>query len=132
MITGTVTNGQARIRLKVMGSQGQEQEIETLVDSGYSEYLTLAPALVAALGLRWRKVESAILADGNECSCDVYEAQVIWDDKTCLIAVAELGATPLVGMALLNGYELKMQIRPGGKVTIKQLPSSPKARSRRK
>jgi hypothetical protein len=31
-------------------------------------------------------------------------------------------ATPLVGMALLRGYEYKMQVRARGKVTIKRLP----------
>jgi len=28
----------------------------------------------------------------------------------------------LVGMALLDGYELKVQVRNGGRVTIKALP----------
>jgi len=29
---------------------------------------------------------------------------------------------PLVGMALLEGYELNAQVRAGGKVAIKRLP----------
>ncbi len=58
MITSTVTDGQALIHLKVIGPQGQEQEVEALIDTGYSEFLTLAPSVVAALGLRWRKVDS--------------------------------------------------------------------------
>jgi len=132
MITSTVTEGQARIHLKVIGPQGQEQEIEALVDTGYSEFLTLNPATVAALGLRWRRVDKTILADGSECFHDVYDGQVMWDGETCSVSVAELGTTPLVGMALLSGYELKMQVRPRGKVTIKRLPTSPKERSRKR
>lgn len=132
MITGPVTDGQARIRLKVIGPQGQDQEVEALIDTGYSEFLTLAPALVDTLGLRWHRVDRTTLADGSECFFDVYHGQVMWDGEPCRIFVAELGTTPLVGMALLDGYELKMQIRPGGKVTIKRLPSGPTGRSRRK
>jgi predicted aspartyl protease len=77
MITGTVTDGQARIHLKVIGPQGQEQEVEALVDTGYSEFLTLAPSLVAALGLRWEKVDRTLLADGSECFFNVYDSQVM-------------------------------------------------------
>jgi clan AA aspartic protease len=132
MITGTVTNGQGRIRLKVIGLQGREQEVEVLLDTGYSEFLTLAPALVAELGLRWQKVDTTLLADGSECFFDVYEAKVMWDGKACSVSVAELGTTPLAGMALLNGYELNMQVRSGGKVIIKRLPEGPKGRSRRR
>jgi clan AA aspartic protease len=132
MITGTVTNGQAHIRLKVTGPQGQEQEVEALVDTGYSEFLMLAPSFVAALGLRWHGADKTLLADGSERFFDLYEAKVMWDGKAYLISVAELGTTPLVGMGLLNGYELKMQVRPGGKVTIKQLSPGPKGTKRRR
>jgi hypothetical protein len=36
--------------------------------------------------------------------------------------VDEAAADPLVGMALLSGSELKMQVRSRGKITIKRLP----------
>lgn len=132
MIVSTVTDGQARIHLKVIGPQGQEQEVEALLDTGYSEFLTLAPALAATLGLPWRKVDQTILADGSECFFDVYDGQVMWDGKPRRVLVAALGTTSLVGMRLLDGHELKMQVRPGGKVTIKRLPNGPRDRSKRK
>lgn len=132
MINGTVKDGQARIHLKVVGPQGQERVVEALLDTGYSEFLTLAPSVVEALGLRWERVDRTLLADGSECFYNVYAAGVMWNGKKRLISVAELGTTPLVGMALLSGYELKMQIRPGGKVTIKRLTKGPKGRNQRK
>ncbi|HEY7330218.1 MAG TPA: hypothetical protein VH592_21450 [Gemmataceae bacterium] len=131
MITGVVKDGKAWLLLKVIGSQGQEQEVEAVIDTGCTESLTLPPSLVAALDLRWRKVDSAIMADGSECIYDMYDAQVLWDGKAHSVLVAELNTFPLVGMGLLNGYELKMQVRPGGKVTIKQLSIGPRARKRR-
>jgi len=61
------------------------------------------------------------LADGSECIFDVYVAKVDWDGKVRTILVAEADADPLVGMRLLRGHELKMQVRYRGKVTIKRL-----------
>jgi clan AA aspartic protease len=132
MITGAVKAGEARIRLKVKGSQGREQEIEAVIDTGYTEALTLPSALVAALGLSWHSISRAFLADGSECPFDVYVGKVMWDGKERRVLIDELDTTPLVGMALLSGYELKMQVRSHGKITIKRLPKAPKKRSRRK
>jgi clan AA aspartic protease len=122
MITGVVRGREGRIRLKVRGRRGREREIEAVIDTGYTASLSLPPALVAALGLRWKSVGRGILADGSECLFDVYVAEVEWDGKTRRVLIDEADTDPLVGMALLGGYELKMQVRSGGKVTIKRLP----------
>src|ERR1700730_16429339 len=123
MITGVVKSGEGRIRLKVKGLPGREQEVEAIVDTGYSASLTLPPALIAALGLTWQAMDTARLADGSQCIFSVYEARVVWDGKVRHILVDEADADPLVGMRLLRGHELKIQIRARGKVTIKRLPS---------
>lgn len=78
--------------------------------------------MIAALNLRWRTFGRGILADGSASSFDVYQAKVVWDGHVRPIFVDEFDATPLVGMALLRGYEYKMQVRARGKVTIKRLP----------
>ena len=122
MITGVVKSDEGRIRLKVKGPRGREQEIEAVIDTGYTASLTLPSALVAALGLRWRSVDRGTLADGSECLFDVYEAKVVWDGKVRDILVDDADADPLLGMRLLRGHELKMHIRARGKVTIKRLP----------
>jgi predicted aspartyl protease len=83
--------------------------------------LTLPPALIVALGLRWRSVDRFTLADGSECFLDVYEAKVVWDGKVRRILVDEADSDALVGMRLLKGHELKMQVRSRGKVTIKRM-----------
>jgi clan AA aspartic protease len=122
MIIGVVQSGEARIRLKVIGQRGREQEVEAVVDTGYTAALTLPAALISALGLRWQTVDRATLADGSECMFDVYEAKVVWDGKVRAILVDEADTDPLVGMRLLKGHELNMQVRYRGKVTIKPLP----------
>jgi clan AA aspartic protease len=122
MITGVVQSGEGCIRLKVKGRQGREQEVEAVIDTGYTASLTLPPALIQALALRWQAVDQFKLADGSLCVFDVYEAKVLWDSKVRQILVNEAGAEPLVGMRLLKGHELKMQVRYRGNVTIKRLP----------
>ncbi len=121
MITGAVNSDEGRIQLKVEGPHGRVQQIEAVIDTGYSESLTLPPKLVSALGLRWRSLDRGILADGSQCLFDVYEASVQWDGKVRRVLVDEADTAPLVGMRLLQGYELRMQVRPRGKITIKRL-----------
>jgi len=122
MIIGMVQSGEGRIRLKVRGRRGRELEVEAIVDTGYTAALTLPAAVIAALGLRWQTVDRATLADGSECIFDVYEAKVVWDGKVRDILVDEADTDPLVGMRLLRGHELKMQVCALGRVAIKRLP----------
>ena len=122
MIIGTVKSDEARIRLQVKGLRGREQEVEAVSDSGFTGALTLPPAVITTLGLRWRSVDRGTLADGSMCVFQVYVGKVLWDGKVRSILVAEADADPLVGMRLLRGHELKMQVRYRGKVTIKRLP----------
>ena len=122
MITGVVQSDEGRIRLTVKGSRGREQEVEAVIDTGYTASLTLPPASIGMLGLRWQSLDRGTLADGSECLFDVYEGRVAWDGKVRRVLVDEADTDPLVGMGLLRGYELKMQVRSRGKVTIKRLP----------
>lgn len=45
--------------------------------------LTLPPALIGALGLRWQTMDTARLADGSGCIFSVFEAEVLWDGAPC-------------------------------------------------
>jgi clan AA aspartic protease len=121
MITGVVESDEARIHLKINGPRGRQQEIEAVIDTGFTAALSLPPALIAALGLTWRTFDRGLLADGSEVLFDVCEATVAWDGKARRVLVDEADTDPLVGMTLLRGFELKMQVRRRGKVTIKRL-----------
>jgi clan AA aspartic protease len=123
MITGVVDDNAGRVRITVRGIGRKQRNVEAIIDTGFTASLTLPPAFIDKLGLRWPSMDRATLADGSECLLDVFEANVLWDGKLQRILIQQADAVPLVGMGLLNGYELKMQIRAGGKVTIKQLPS---------
>ena len=122
MITGVVTDDrQAIIHLMVRGPTGQEQEIEAIIDTGFDGWLSLPSSLIVRLGLLWRRRGRALLADGRESVFDIYEATVVWDGEVRRIPVDEAETAPLVGMSLLEGYELIVQVRSGGNVIIKTL-----------
>jgi predicted aspartyl protease len=66
MIIGSVNaNREATIRLIVHGTQRQAQEIEAIIDTGFTGFLTLPLPLIASLGLTWRGRAQAVLADGS-------------------------------------------------------------------
>lgn len=78
-------------------------------------------ALIQALGLSWMSTDEAELADGSICYFEVYSGRVIWDGKARSILVDQADADSLVGMRLLRGYELKVQVRNRGKIIIKRM-----------
>jgi hypothetical protein len=63
-----------------------------------------------------------VLADGSESVFDIYEGTVVWDRRSRRIPMDEADTTVLVGMALLEGPKLNVEVRVRGKVTIKPLP----------
>ena len=65
MIVGIVQRREAILRLSIRGFRGQQQEIEAVVDTGYTGWLTLPSTVIAALNLRYHTTGRGILADGS-------------------------------------------------------------------
>ena len=123
MITGIVNpDYEAVIHLLVQGPAGQEREINAVIDTGFNGFLTLPPILIAALGLTRLSRGRAILANGTEDIFDIYGVTVLWDGQPRYIETDAVDTTPLVGMALLNGYDLHIQVMDGGRVAIQAAP----------
>ena len=119
MIEGVVNaSREAVIRLAVHGPSGQPQDIEAVIDTGYSGMLTLPSSIVAELGLSFRSSGRAILANGDEDAFSTYDATVFWDGALREVEADALGPTPLAGMALLDGHELCLAVTEGGRVSI--------------
>ena len=121
MILGIIQRRTPLIRIVVRGYRGRQREVEAVVDTGYTGWLTLPPAVIDDLKLRWRTFGRGTLADGSTSLFDVYQANIVWDARVRRVFVDEFDATPLVGMALMWGFELKMHVRAQGNVAIKRL-----------
>jgi clan AA aspartic protease len=121
MITGYVNSKlDAVISLPVYGPQGLTHEIEAVIDTGYSGYLALPNAVIAALGLSSVGLGYLTLADDSEIVSALYPATLVWDGQERAVEVDSLETEALVGMALMEGYDLKVRVRVGGRVTIRR------------
>jgi clan AA aspartic protease len=122
MIVGNVNaKREAVVQLAVFGGNQQRQGIQAIIDTGYTGFLTLPSAIITTLGLTWYMQQEGMLGDGSLCMFNVYEASVVWDGQIRTIEINESEAEPLVGMGLLEGYELKIQAVAGGLVIITAL-----------
>ena len=122
MITGVVNaRHEATVRLSVSYANGQGQEVEAILDTGFSGSLTLPLAVITALDLPWRTRGTVTLANGSEDQFDIYAATIVWDGKPRNILVEAADTDPLVGTALLAGYDVHLQVREGGNVIIRVL-----------
>src|SRR5437016_11400998 len=119
MMTGIVNADlEPLLRLTVRDAGSQPHDVEAVIDTGFNGFLTLPPALIAVLGLPWLCRQQGQLADGSFLTFDVYVATVDWHGQPRSVEVEAADAQPLLGMALMEGSELRIQVLPGGPVTI--------------
>jgi clan AA aspartic protease len=121
MITGNVLHLRPKIRLMVRDAQGQGLEIEFVLDTGFTGFLTLPFAAITALSLPFTQYYLAKLADDSVTRMEVYGATVLWDGEERDVDVLASDGAPLLGMSLLKGSEVYFQATDGGLVTIEPL-----------
>ncbi len=120
-ITGKIKGREALIPLTLLGPGGNRVQIEAVVDTGFTGHLVLPPAVVGELNLPLRGARDSFLADGSLISLDAYRVGVEWEDRVRVVpALAAVGG-PLVGMSLLRGSELRIEVVDGGEVKIRTL-----------
>jgi clan AA aspartic protease len=123
VITGIITaDREATLSLTVRGPAGQEQEVAAVIDTGFNGMLTLAPSLVAALSLVYHSQARATLGDGSTVALRKYEGSILWHRAVRDVIVLEAAGGPLVGMSLLYGSRVTLDVVDGGPVTVEALP----------
>lgn len=96
--------------------------MEVVIDTGFTDRLTLPPEVVEELGLPLRGSVEAILADGSIETLPMYRARLLWHGRERTIRAYAASGAPLVGMGLLSGSELRVRVTEGGAVEIEELP----------
>lgn len=125
MIRGRVNaHREALVSLLLRGAQGEERTIEAVIDTGYNGFLTLAPDLIELLGLPFLRSSRAMLGDGSIVEFDIHEAIVVWNNRLRRIPVDAADASPLLGMGLLYGHGLNIEVIEDGNVLIQSLAIS--------
>ena len=119
MIEGVVNAAyEPVVVLAVQGPSGQASEIEAIIDTGFTGFLTVTPALATELGLALEGTSRATLADGSEVTFDVYDVAVLWDGQPKYVLADAADTTPLVGMRMLDRHNLNIDVEDGGRVAI--------------
>jgi len=113
---------EARLGVEVLSPAGSPPLlVEAVVDTGFTGHLTLPPAAVEALVMPIVGSAESVLADGSVVLEDVCAARVIWHGRERPVRVLVADATPLLGMALLGGSELRVECVGGGEVAVEEL-----------
>ena len=123
MIAGEVTADRVAIlQLQTFGPGGAEAGVDAALDTGFTENLTLPPAVIANLRLPYRGVADFIVADGVPVRLRLFAASVLWHGQRVRLLVVEADGGALVGMSLLHGNRVTLDVVDGGHVTIEPLP----------
>ena len=121
MITGLVNSRlEAVLHLEVFDKAGVANRVSAIVDTGFGGFLTLPVSAIRSFELRSLGRHPGMLADGSRVFFDVYAGEVLWNGQRQRVEIHSADAEPLLGMALLNGHELKIDVRTGGSVEIEK------------
>lgn len=93
-----------------------------MVDTGFNGFLTLPLPQIARLGFPYEGAADVILGDGETVRLDTFAATVLWEGQAREGIVLAAEGSPLVGMALLTGSRVTLEVEDGGLVTIERLP----------
>ena len=125
MIIGKVRNREAVVELEVAGGAQAFRRIAAVIDTGYNGSLTLPVDVVSALQLAFAGHRRAQLADGSVIIMEVYQALVFWHGKPQDVLVSQSTGAPLLGMSLLSGSRLTLDVVKDGDVVIDELATRP-------
>ena len=123
MIVGRVKhNFEVVASIAVSAPSGQRIVVEGQIDTGFNGHMTLPNELISELGLRFVMQREVRLGDGTNQRVDVYDALAELGDgirRNALVESAEV--KPLIGMALMRGYDLHIEVFEGGAVSLQPL-----------
>ena len=121
MMAGHVFGRHALLSVTLRLSHQSDLTVEFIVDTGFTGFLSLPAATVLALGLSLLNKMPINLADGRTVEVDTHAATILWNGIERDVRVLATGRRPLLGTALLDGYELVAQFTDGGLVTVEDL-----------
>lgn len=120
MTVGEVRGGDVFVSVTLKGPT-RDLAVEAAIDTGFDRYLTLPPRLMAEFGQGFVDRVEMTLADDRPVICNGMMVELDFGGQSMSVPAVELGADPLVGMALLDGHRLTIDVTEGGRVVIEPL-----------
>ncbi len=124
MIHGRLIDKKAIVPVIFRLPQQPDFSVNFVIDTGFNDYLTLPPQAVSAMNLPLYSTIPARLADGSQALLSVHLATVVWDNVEKVVPVLASGYTPLLGVAMMEGYHLEIDFADNGLVCLEKIPSS--------
>lgn len=122
MIHGEVNNRrEAVVEIVVGDMSGTQIATDVIIDTGFTEYLTLPASVINRLRLPLHAMDRARLGDGTIITVPVYRARARVFESWMPILVQQSEGDILAGMALLDNALLTIEVANGGQVTISPL-----------
>jgi clan AA aspartic protease len=123
-VTGRVQERRPLLTITFLLEQMPGISIEFVVDTGFTDFLTLPEESITAMKLSFSHRAYGTLADGNPIEFDVYAATILWDNEELTVPVVATGKRPLLGTSLLEQYALKVEFIEQGKVSVEKIEES--------
>ena len=121
MILGTVKGKNPTVLLTLRGFNDEEMVLEAVIDTGFDAALSLPLDVVQKLNLLKTDDAMVTLADATMIIEDLYTVIVEWDGIEKMVLALASGRDTLVGMAMMDGYNLSVDVTEGGEVRLSRL-----------
>ena len=123
MMTGEYADSdEIFVPLTLRGADGHEEQVNAVIDTGFTGFLVLPTPLMQTLGFPQMDFAEVILGDNSVTELALHEVNVLWHggERTVLAYASEGDA--LLGMSLLRGSIGTIQFFPGGVSQIEPRP----------
>ena len=106
------------VTISIADSGGSFRSLEAVLDTGFGGYLTLPGRTIQRLGLEPAGERRITLATGESRMANAYSATALWLGQRRDVIVFASGSESLLGMALLRGYRVSLDVREDGEVVV--------------
>ena len=112
---------EALLTVTVSGPSEERTELEAVVDTGFTGALCRGAEQIEDLGLPVVGRGAAVLADGRAIETRYHRGRVLWHGRERGVQVLSVEGGPLIGMGLLRGGLLTIEVFSGGEVSVVKL-----------
>ena len=119
MISGRMRSAREAVaEVSVRGPGGSSMAVDAIIDTGFTQYLTLPAQLIGQLGLTRQGTVTIVLADGSNKRVPVFNAKVGLGGTFRSVDIEESEGDIILGMGLLYNCRLSIEAIEDGHVFI--------------
>ena len=109
------------VAVEISNGDGQYQPVNALMDTGFSQHLTLPPDTVERLGLKRVDRIPMTLADDRDIQVSVHEGFVKWLGQILQISVIAIDGPSMLGMSMLAKCKVTFNAQEGSELLIEEI-----------